>query len=114
MVFTSRSVPEPCTQDACAPRVENPLEVILLTKKLIKLVALTIALVGLANVVTAQQTNQTRPPDPAATRQTPAANFKAPDNIDFRTANIMSEGVRLQAELFSLKSSAGKPLPTII
>jgi len=40
--------------------------------------------------------------------------FKAPDNIDFRTANIVSDGVRLQAELFSLKSLAGKQLPTII
>ena len=39
---------------------------------------------------------------------------KAPDNLDFRTANVMSEGVRLNAELFSLKSPAGKPLPTVI
>jgi dienelactone hydrolase len=44
----------------------------------------------------------------------PAAQFKAPDDIDFRVANIISEGVRLHAELFSLKSLAGKPLPTII
>src|SRR5207244_1122654 len=72
------------------------------------------ALFGAISVVTAQQTNQTRPPDPAAIRQTPAASYKAPDNIEFRTANIISEGVRLQAELFSLKSSAGKSLPTII
>lgn len=57
----------------------------------------------------------TRPPDPARTvGPTPAAQYKAPDNIDFRTANIISEGVRLQAELFSLKALAGKPLPTII
>jgi dienelactone hydrolase len=34
--------------------------------------------------------------------------------MDFRTANVMSEGVRLNAELFSLKSLAGKPLPTVI
>ena len=40
--------------------------------------------------------------------------FKAPDTIDFRAANIMSEGVRLHAELFSLKTQAGKQLPTII
>jgi dienelactone hydrolase len=43
-----------------------------------------------------------------------AANFKAPDTIDFRTANIMSEGVRLHAELLSLKTLAGKQLPTVI
>jgi hypothetical protein len=44
----------------------------------------------------------------------PASAFKAPDNIDFHSANIMSEGVRLHAELFSLKSLAGKQLPTVI
>jgi len=62
----------------------------------------------------AAQTNPTRPPDPAALRQPSASSFKAPENLDFRTANVMSEGVRLHAELFSLKSLAGKPLPTII
>ena len=46
--------------------------------------------------------------------QQPAAAFKAPDTIDFRSANIMSEGVRLHAELFSLKTLAGKQLPTVI
>jgi dienelactone hydrolase len=44
----------------------------------------------------------------------PAAQFQAPENLDFRSASIISEGVRLHAELFSLKSLAGKPLPTII
>ncbi len=84
----------------------------MLTKRLIKLIVLTTMLVGPINVAIAQQTNPTRPSDPAAIRQTPS--YKAPDNIEFRTANIISEGVRLQAEIFSLKSSAGKPLPTII
>jgi dienelactone hydrolase len=65
------------------------------------------------SVAPAQQPSTTRPPDPAAAQQ-PAAGFKAPENIDYRTANIVSEGVRLHAELFSLKSLAGKPLPTII
>jgi dienelactone hydrolase len=46
--------------------------------------------------------------------QQPAAAYKAPDTIDFRTAKIMSEGVRLHAELFSLKTLAGKQLPTVI
>lgn len=46
--------------------------------------------------------------------QQPAPSFKAPDTVDFRAANVMSEGVRLHAELFSLKSLAGKQLPTII
>jgi dienelactone hydrolase len=60
------------------------------------------------------QPSSSRPADPARLGPTPAAQFKAPDNIDFRTASIVSEGVRLHAELFSLKSLAGKPLPTII
>lgn len=34
--------------------------------------------------------------------------------MDFRVVNIMSEGVRLQGELFTPHASAGKPLPTII
>ncbi len=52
---------------------------------------------------------------PAVTmsQQTPPA-FEPPPNLDYRKANIMSEGVRLHAELFSLKSLAGKQLPTII
>ena len=60
------------------------------------------------------QTAPARPADPAAARPSSAAGFKAPDNIDFRSANVISEGVRLHAELFSLKTLAGKPLPTII
>lgn len=71
-----------------------------------------------ANVV-AQQTPApavapARPPDPARAFMAPSAQFQAPENIDFRTARITSEGVRLHAELFSLKSLAGKPLPTVI
>ncbi|MEW6129062.1 MAG: alpha/beta fold hydrolase [Acidobacteriota bacterium] len=68
----------------------------------------------LTGITISAQQNQTRPPDPAAVRQSAASTFKAPENLDFRTANIISEGVRLQAELFSLKSMAGKSLPTII
>jgi dienelactone hydrolase len=60
-----------------------------------------------------QSGQQTSPsPDPARARQAP--EFAVPDNIDFRTAKIISEGVRLHAELFSLKSLAGKQLPTVI
>ncbi len=79
--------------------------------------ATTLSATGLLG---AQQTGQPSqqtpapPPAPAPVGPVAAAQFKAPDNIDFRTANILSEGVRLHAELFSLKSLAGKPLPTII
>ncbi|MCI0524040.1 MAG: alpha/beta fold hydrolase [Acidobacteria bacterium] len=50
----------------------------------------------------------------AVQAQQPATTFTPPETIDYRKANVMSEGVRLNAELFSLKSLAGKPLPTII
>ncbi len=53
-------------------------------------------------------------PAPQAGQVLRAADYKAPDDIDFRAARIMSEGVRLHAELFSLKSNAGKKLPTVI
>ena len=72
------------------------------------------ALTLLVSTALAQQPATTRPPDPAAIRLVPASSFKAPDNIEFRTANVISEGVRIHAELFSLKELAGKPLPTII
>ena len=73
---------------------------------------ITFSLLLLGSASQAQQSN--RPPDPAAISTTPASSFKPPENLDFRTVNIMSEGVRLHAELFSLKSLAGKPLPTVI
>ena len=50
----------------------------------------------------------------AVRSQQPPQAFSPPDDIDYRKANVMSEGVRLTAELYSPKSSAGKQLPTII
>lgn len=79
-----------------------------------------ILLFCLGHFVAAQSTTPstqqpTRQPDPARiVAPTPAAQFKAPETIDFRTASAYSEGVRLHVELFSLKSLTGKPLPTII
>jgi uncharacterized protein len=70
-----------------------------------------LATIGVAR---AQQASTTRATDPAAAPAQAASGYKAPENIDFRAANIVSEGVRLHAELYSLKSLAGKPLPTII
>jgi dienelactone hydrolase len=40
--------------------------------------------------------------------------FTPPEDIQFRTVNIMSEGTRMTAEVFSLKALAGKKLPTVI
>ena len=67
-----------------------------------------IALILTSGIVTGGVSN------PTSALQQPANAFKAPDTIDFRSANIMSEGVRLHAELFSLKTLAGKQLPTVI
>ena len=46
--------------------------------------------------------------------QQPAAAFNPPEGIAHRTADVMSEGVRLSAELFSPKEKAGSRLPTVI
>jgi dienelactone hydrolase len=51
---------------------------------------------------------------PFARAQQGPQPFTPPDDIDYRKADVMSEGVRLTAELYSPKSAAGKPLPTII
>jgi uncharacterized protein len=86
----------------------------MMTQSLNRILVFIVTILATGGALSAQQPSTTRPPDPAASPQQPATGFKAPDNIDFRTANIFSEGVRLNAELFSLKSLAGKPLPTII
>jgi dienelactone hydrolase len=52
-------------------------------------------------------------PPAAQGRQRPAP-FTPPKGIDYRKQDVLSEGTRLTAELFSLKSLAGKKLPTII
>ncbi|HXF39566.1 MAG TPA: alpha/beta fold hydrolase [Blastocatellia bacterium] len=50
----------------------------------------------------------------AAHAQQAAQPFAPPADLDYRKADVMSEGVRLTAELYSPKSAAGKQLPTII
>ena len=44
--------------------------------------------------------------------QTPA--FNVPEELSYRRANIISEGTRMSAELFTPKSGAGKKLPAIV
>jgi dienelactone hydrolase len=85
-----------------------------MTQSPIKIFVYIVTILATISAIPAHQPAKTRPPHPAAARQQGAPGFKAPENIDFRTANIISEGVRLSAELYSLKSLAGKPLPTII
>lgn len=46
--------------------------------------------------------------------QRAARQFQPPDDVAYRRADIMSEGTRLQAEIFAPKAAAGEQLPTII
>lgn len=50
----------------------------------------------------------------AAGGQDKPAAFQPPEDIAFRNATIISEGVRMAAEVFALKESRDQPLPTII
>src|SRR5262249_28109167 len=50
---------------------------------------------------------------PALSQQAPAP-FTAPAEIRFQKQTILSEGTRLAAEVFALKSQEGKKLPTLI
>jgi uncharacterized protein len=43
-----------------------------------------------------------------------SAAFTPPDDVEFQTRDIMSEGTRITAEVFSLKSKKGEKLPVII
>jgi outer membrane protein assembly factor BamB/dienelactone hydrolase len=49
----------------------------------------------------------------AQTTSAPAP-FKAPEDVAFRTVSIVSEGTRIAAEVYSLKSLEGKRLPAIV
>src|ERR1700744_3269124 len=40
--------------------------------------------------------------------------FSPPPELSYRTADIWSEGTRMSADVFSLKSLAGQKLPTIL
>ena len=52
--------------------------------------------------------------DPATQLFGPASDYIAPEGLDFRVVDIMSEGVRLHGEVFSLTSLRGEKLPIII
>jgi dienelactone hydrolase len=49
-----------------------------------------------------------------ASAQEPKPDFRVPDGVTFRAADILSEGTRMSAEVFAPESSEGKKLPTII
>src|ERR1019366_8882955 len=44
----------------------------------------------------------------------PAPGFKVPDDVAFRTDDIMSEGTRMAAEVFAPKKPKSDKLPTIV
>jgi uncharacterized protein len=50
----------------------------------------------------------------AAVAQPQRLPFTPPEEIDYRKATIISEGTRMSAEVFALKSLAGQALPTIL
>ena len=49
-----------------------------------------------------------------ASAQESKPDFRAPEGATFRTADILSEGTRMSAEVFAPEGSEGKKLPTII
>ena len=49
-----------------------------------------------------------------AVAQQPANDFKPPEDIVYRRANVISEGVRLSAEVFSPKNNSSQKFPTVI
>lgn len=73
-----------------------------------------LALGLLATAAEAQPQPRRNPADPATWATGRARDYRAPDDVAFRTVNIMSEGVRLHGELFAAKDKAGQKLPTIV
>jgi dienelactone hydrolase len=50
----------------------------------------------------------------AAFAQNTSSPYKPPNDINFRTATVISDGCRLTAEIFAPEASGGKSLPTIV
>ena len=50
----------------------------------------------------------------AFSQQRQATRFTLPDDVVLRKVDILSEGARMGGEVCSLKSMAGKKLPTIV
>jgi outer membrane protein assembly factor BamB/dienelactone hydrolase len=53
-------------------------------------------------------------PDEGETDQEKKPDFKVPNNVTFRMADILSEGTRMAAEVFAPKTTKTEKLPTII
>ena len=76
----------------------------------------TVAALLAATAASAQQATAPRrnPADPATWTTGRAADYKAPDDVAFRTVSILSEGVRLHGEIFAPKTRPAEKLPTIV
>src|SRR5215469_15719911 len=46
--------------------------------------------------------------------QEPQSEFKPPDDVEFRTENILSDGTRMSAEVFAPLKRAADKLPTVV
>jgi dienelactone hydrolase len=78
-----------------------------------RVVVVTVMVAGLAGAAAAQSTagNPSGPPRVSATR---VAAYSPPSGVAFRTVPVISEGVRLNAEVFSPQAAGSGPLPTVI
>jgi dienelactone hydrolase len=76
--------------------------------------ALAALLLGAAAVEAQTSAQRRNPADPATWTTGRARDYRAPEDVAFRTVSILSEGVRLHGEMFAPKAQAGRKLPTII
>lgn len=83
---------------------------------MLKKVAVACALAGLvAGPVWAQPAVPPRQPDPArVVQQLRAADYRAPEGVDFRSVTIISEGVRLHGEVFTPTGVGRAKLPAVV
>lgn len=81
--------------------------------KLTKRMGLAIA-AALITSTAAETQPRRNPADPATWTTGRAADYKAPEDVAFRTVSILSEGVRLHGEMFAPKTRPAEKLPTII
>jgi dienelactone hydrolase len=76
--------------------------------------AVVLAAALAAGAAQAQQAPKRNPADPATWTTGRAADYKPPQDVAFRSVDIISEGVRLHGEMFTPKAAAGRKLPTIV
>jgi dienelactone hydrolase len=87
-------------------------------RRAIRLVLASLALVFFLSLAAASAQSQTTAPTVAGTEQKIAPKgdkkLNVPDDVVFRTADIISEGTRMSAEVFLAKNHGTQKLPTIV